>query len=197
MRPHILVVDIETTGLRGEPNDHVVEVGVCRLNLDNNTIVPLYSAPVKPYYPMYEGWEKSWVFEHTTLTPAQVLEGESMEAVRAALTQLLVVSGSYSTSYNFEFDFDKFLRCAPWDLATRGAPCIMRASGRAYADDLPCSEYSGCPSAQSTYSYLCPDNPAKLPGGIEEHRALSDAIMEAHILRKMIQDGEYIIEGIE
>ena len=124
-----------------------------------------------------------------------MLNGNDWEVVRNDL--FLILNGKYATSYNYEFDFDKFLHQDPWNIPTKKAPCIMLASGRAYADDLPCSSHSGCPSAQSTYSYLCPDNPAKLPNGIEEHRALSDAIMEAHILRRMIQDGEYIIEGIE
>lgn len=195
MRPHILVVDIETTGLRGEPEDHIVEVGVARLNLDNFDIIPIYGALVKPYYPLWDGWQQSWVFENTSLKPSDVLNnGLDMEYVRAELTTVL--NGHYATSYNYEFDFTKFLHQDPWDIPSLKAPCIMLASGRAYADDLPCSSHSGCPSAQSTYSYLCPDNPAKLPNGIEEHRALSDAIMEAHILRRMIQDGEYIIEGI-
>lgn len=51
----LFVVDIETTGLLGEPRDHIVEVGVARLELDTMEISPAYSQIVRPYYPIWEG----------------------------------------------------------------------------------------------------------------------------------------------
>lgn len=195
---YVLIVDIETTGLRGEPDDHVVEVGVVKLDIDPRTpwnfgsIEKVYEAIVAPYYEEGDDFENSWVFQNTTLTPDQVRKGVPMSEVQDCLKFLL--DHAPATSYNYEFDFDRFLSRAPWNILNRKLPCIMQAAGRAYCDVLPCSQYSGCPSAQSTYSYVCPKNPAELPRGIEEHRALSDAYMEAHILREMIRRGHYRAE---
>ena len=42
--------------------------------------------------------------------------------------------------------------------------------------------------AQEAYDLLCPDNPAALPDKKEEHRALSDAVMEGWILLRYLED---------
>lgn len=184
----INIVDIETTGLRGEPDDHIVEVGIVRLIEDE--IAPIYSAIVAPYYEVPEDFEESWVFQHTTLRPDQVKAGRPYEKVLREVRWAL--DGQPATSYNYDFDFRSFLHREPWGVCNHELPCIMRAAGAAYADRLPCSRYSGCPSCQSTYTFLCPDNPAGIPGGIEEHRALSDAIVEAYILKAMLERGDYV-----
>lgn len=192
MTDSILVVDIETTGLLGEPLDHVVEIGVIELSGD---LKPreLYHAIVAPYYIVDElKWMQSWVFQNTSLKPENVLDGRNMREVAMELHELL--DGFPATSYNFEFDFNRFLYHYPWEIRVEPMPCIMKAAGREYGDELPCNQFSGCPSAQSTYSFLCPSNPAKLPGGIEEHRALSDAKMEAYILAEMIRRGDYEVD---
>lgn len=192
----ILIVDIETTGLRGEPEDHVVEVGIAALCLDRDDpatfgqVVPVYSDIVAPYYDEPADFEHSWIFEHTDLTPDQVRAGKPMEVVADNLR--FILDHASATSFNYEFDFDRFLRRAPWNVANHKLPCIMQTAGHAYGDVLPCSYYSGCPNAQTTYNYLCPDNPAELPNGIEAHRALSDAIMEGHMLKAMITKGDYM-----
>lgn len=183
----INIVDIETTGLLGEPEAHVVEIGIVRLI--EGEIIPVYSSIVAPYYEITEDIEKAWVFQNTSLTLNQVKAGRPLEKVIREVRWAL--DGQPATSYNYQFDFCRFLHREPWGVCNKELPCIMRAAGAAYADRLPCSQYSGCPSCQSTYSYLCPDNPAGIPGGIEEHRALSDAIVEGFILKEMIRRGDY------
>lgn len=184
----IFVVDIETTGLTGEPESHIVEVGIVEL-FKQKHVIPIYHSIVAPYYPISKDWDQSWVFQNTSLTPEQVLTGRSVTKVIMDLH--LFLDKQPATSYNYAFDFGRFLDRDPWRICNEPMPCIMEACGAAYGDVLPCNKFSGCPSAQSSYSYLCPDNPAELPGGIEEHRALSDAIMEAHILKAMLARGDY------
>lgn len=183
----IYVVDIETTGLNGEPKDHVVEVGVYRVTPSG--VSPVYSAIVKPYYELYDGWADSWVFQNTDLCPEHVLCGVPQDKVRRELKWIL--DGMPATSFNYEFDFDKFLNKEPWGINNLKMPCIMKMAGKAYGNVLPCSQYSGCPNAQSTYRHVCPENPAELPGSIELHRALEDAHMESCMLHKMIYAGDY------
>lgn len=187
----IFVVDIETTGLRGEGLDHIVEIGIVKLGADLNP-APVYSAIVKPYYHLDSEWEQSWVFQNTSLKPSDVLCGKSYWTVDAEVRDIL--EGKPATSFNYEFDFMEFLNKYPWMVRNVPMPCIMKTAGREYGDELPCSQYSGCPSAQTTYSFLCPSNPAKLPNGIEEHRALSDAMMEGYILAEMIRRGDYEVD---
>lgn len=192
MTDSILIVDLETTGLLGEPKDHVVEIGIVELATCDLTPRPLYHAIVRPYYHLADNFEQAWVFQNTSLRPTDVLCGREVTEVRNEIQRIL--KGRAATSFNREFDFDRFLIRYPWECSPKLMPCIMKVAGREYGDELPCSQYPGCPSAQTTYSFLCPDNPANLPNGIEQHRALDDALMEAYILREMIMRGDYEVD---
>ena len=61
------------------------------------------------------------------------------------------------------------------------APCIKLSCADRYADGRWFK-------AQEAYDLLCPDNPANVPDGKEQHRALSDAVLEGFILLRYLED---------
>lgn len=178
MRP-LFVLDTETTGLMGAPEDSIVEVGVARVDLRRGKVYPEYSRIINA--PLTEDqYAHAWVFEHTDLKPEDCRS--SPYFVRQVANELMYLySGEVFTAYNVEYDFDKFLKKDPWYFEPTLAPCIMKSCAEILAPD------GRWLRAQEAYDRLCPDNPADLPGGVEQHRALSDAICEGWILIRLLE----------
>lgn len=175
MSRNVYVVDIETTGLSGQlAGDAVVEVGISRVDLDARKVYAEYGAVVRQILTHEQAG--SWVFKNTTLTPREVLTSPySICDVSRVLRSRF--SGSIPvTSYNRTFDLDLFLSQPPYLWRPHFAPCIKEEASHLV------TRTGEWVSAQRAYDVLCPDNPANLPDCREEHRALSDAVMEGYIL---------------
>lgn len=173
MTAQIYVLDTETTGLEGAPKDVVVEIGIARVDLDREKVYPEYSRIINA--PLSEAQRSSWVFQNTDLTPEDCLSSPYFTGDVAHELAYLYAFKTF-TAYNVAYDFGMFLDHDPWNFKPILAPCIMDECAERYSED------GRWFSAQAAYNLLCPDNPTKLPGGREEHRAMSDAIFEGHIL---------------
>lgn len=193
MIPDIYVVDIETTSLTYENGTEVVEIGCARLHMESDGAASVYPELSLIVHQDLED-EDAWVFQNTTLTPEDVRNSPWAESHpwRADVTGIVrhYLRAKWVTSYNRAFDFDGFLFKYPWALGNdvRLLPCIMQTA---------CSflGVTHC-RAQEAYDVMFPDsNPAGLPDHVEEHRALSDAVAEAHILRYMMQNSDGIREA--
>ena len=176
----LFVLDLETTGLDGtEEGDKILEVGVARVDLIRGAVYPEYNKIVHQFLTPAE--KTCWCFQNTSLTPEEVKHSPwTLRLVLDMLTHYDYVLEGAFTSYNVAFDFDLFLR--PWGFRPRKmAPCIMQECA---------DHYNGGRwfKAQEAYDQLCPDNPAALPDRKEEHRALSDAVMEGWILLRYLED---------
>lgn len=175
----LFVLDLETTGLAGtEEGDKILEIGVARVDLINGAVYPEYNKIIHQFLTPAE--KTCWCFQNTSLTPEDVKN--SPWTLRLALDLLTLydkVRGGVFTSYNVAFDFDLFLK--PWGFRPRMAPCIMKECA---------DHYNGGHwlKAQEMYDQLCPDNPAAVPDGKEEHRAQSDAVLEGWILLRYLED---------
>lgn len=203
----MLIIDTETTGLDGAPGDRVLEIGIANLDEVRFTVNPLYEALVR--YPdeeeFFELKGHVWVFENTDLSPGLIESmGDPVDAVVKQVRRL--VAGRTATAYNAQFDFGRFLSKAPWDLGRyctvtmdimEGATKVVEELARSDAiEDKPLQrrlldEWDSHPGkwvrAIDAYKALCPDDPAGL-GGAQTHRALDDAMQEAHILRAIWMD---------
>lgn len=178
----LLVVDIETTGLLGAlKGDRVVEVGVARVSMKTKKVYPFYSAIINRA--LIHDERVSWVFENTDLEPDDV--EASPHTIKSVVMDMRRIAslGIPMTSYYRQFDFDMFLSMPPFSLPAVPAPCIKEQAKRLLGPGVT----GRGPSAQVAYDHFCPDNPARLPNGKEEHRALSDAIMEGYILLAMCE----------
>ena len=178
MKP-LFVLDLETTGLAGtEEGDKILEIGVARVDLLAGEVHPEFSHVVHQFLTPQE--KTCWAFQNTSLTVNEVKESPwSLHMCLDLLNMFTNVINGVFTSYNVAFDFDLFLK--PLGFRPKMAPCIK----------VECGDYYNGGKwfkAQEAYNLLCPDNPAGVPDGIEEHRALSDAVLESWILLRYLED---------
>lgn len=158
------------------------------------------------YIDPYSGEEKEgcWIFNTGNMDISEVLHAE--KDLRTVVYEVRrVVEGKKVTSYNVPYDFGQFLECEPWNLSdctVKGDDIMVLASQRIRemfeAGETPEKFHSYLAkkdweneelhtrsvAATVAYEILCPDNPMSLDR--QSHRALNDAVMEAHILKKLI-----------
>ncbi len=173
----IYVLDTETTGLGGGfEGDVVVEIGIARVDLEKRKVYPEFGCLVCQN--LSDEQKEAWVFKNTDLTPEEVEKSPwTIEEIRHVL---LRYENRVFTAYNVVFDFDSFLQITPWFFRPKLAPCIKEECANRYNDGRWFK-------AQEAYDMLCPDNPARVPNGKEEHRALSDAVLEGYILLRLCE----------
>lgn len=186
----IYVLDTETTGLKGCPYDHVVDIGVASLDTDTGEVDTVFSSIVGYNTDEWDPAHKNaWIFNNTDLTLDQVSDAPSQDVVLSYLRPIL--QGMPVTAYNTGFDFNKFLYNYPWSF--RGIftelPDIMKAA-------TPICKIPGCfadykwPKLEVAYKMLCPEDPADIHGK-QDHRALSDAVVASYVLKALRGLGAY------
>ena len=181
MTPYnVYVLDLETTGLNGIlGGDKILEIGIARVDLDLGKVYPERSMIINQE--LTEEQKKSWVFKNTDLTPEEIRN--SPHTIDNAIEMLdFYLEGDYApfTAYNASFDFESFLQYSPYCFKPARAPCLKEMAAIGF-------NAGRWMTAQEAYDLLCPDNPAQVPEGKEEHRALSDAMFEGWILLRMCE----------
>lgn len=202
----VLIIDIETTGLRGLPIDRVLEVGICEYDECERTITPIYGEIIR-YEDMdgfkvhYESFynEPMFIFDEGHLTVEDCMyAAKSLDTVVEDVRG--IVHGDTITSYNTNFDFNKFLYHEPWgldeitlrpfDIMVMATRHVKEMAMNDRVEDKELQDrmlrmWENNPDrwirSLDAYRSLCPDDPIGL-SGVQSHRALDDAIMEAHIL---------------
>ncbi|MDR1404757.1 MAG: 3'-5' exonuclease [Candidatus Methanoplasma sp.] len=188
----IYVLDTETTGLDGGPQDLVVDIGICLADLKKGNVRDVYSSVVGYNIAEWDGRMKNaWIFENTDLTTDMVAAAPPFAEVRSNIAKLL--GGKTVTSYNTAFDMDKFLYREPWCM--RGVFYVCTDIMKAASDvcKLP-SQYYGrdyrFPKLDHAYRTILGNDPAGI-GDRQDHRALSDARMASYVMIEMYRCGKY------
>lgn len=188
----ILVLDTETTGLKGAPEDVVVDIGICSVNIRAGKVRDVYSSVVG--YDISE-WndtrKKAWIFENTDLTLDEVASAPLQKKVRGEVYEIL--KGKYATSYNVPFDMDKFLYRDPWDLKGVFVQCTDIMKAATDVCKLPSQFYEvkyRFPKLDHAYKVILDSDPAGI-GDKQDHRALSDARMASYVMIEMYNRGNY------
>ncbi|MCK4896441.1 MAG: hypothetical protein KAS47_06495 [Candidatus Heimdallarchaeota archaeon] len=128
----IYVIDIETTGLDGWQNDHVVEISIMKANLTKQKIEQVYHNLI--HYDTTKWDEKTknaWIFEKDIIKLDEIQNAKKgIQEVSNEVRKIL--TGKFISAYNNNFDFDKFLLHEPWRInpetcKVKIAPCIMLA----------------------------------------------------------------------
>ena len=182
MIDNIIVLDFETTGLDGiAAGDRIVEIGAANVDFQRKTITPIFSHPV--HYD--EGIDRNaWIFREGHMDPEEC-EHSPIDEEKAAMILATILDGEYVTSYNTEFDLDKFLY--PWfdkiipevlDFGFFRAPCIMKAASQLTDGDWP--------SLRTAYSSIF-----GRAGNRREHRALDDAVKAGMVVLELYNRGMY------
>jgi len=186
----VYVVDTETTGLNGAPRDKVVDIAICRVFLGTDRVDRVYSSIVGHDTSKWgDELRRSWIFENTDLTVDAVRNAPPERDVALRVSEIL--SGKNVTSFNFSFDFDKFLFRPPWSLLGLVVPfkCIMIASKDVCKLPGLYEDYKW-PRLDEAYAMIVKGDPAGI-GGVQAHRAMSDAVMASHILLELHRTGNY------
>ena len=186
-RTEVYVIDTETTGLTGAPRDKVVDIAICRVRLGESSVEEVYSSVVGHDTSEWDsGLKRSWIFENTDMTLEMVNRAPPEEQVIREVTKIL--ADSNVTSFNFSYDFDKFLYRHPWSLRGRFVPfrCIMLASRDVCKLPGMYEEYKW-PKLEEAYRLIV----KKDPKGGQTHRALGDAVMASEVLVELYRTGNY------
>ncbi|MCQ2070075.1 MAG: 3'-5' exonuclease [archaeon] len=220
----ILVLDTETTGLEGaryidDPTmdrffkcsrveqmggydaldwklygDLVVDIGICEVSLSKGTVKDVYSAIVGYDTDSWtQEMEESWIFENTDLTVDQVRNGVPFSQVRKEVRD--VIKGRWLTTYNVQYDLDKFLYRFPWNVKGlfNEVRDIMFSAKDVCKLKSPLYGVKEYRYPKLDYAYktiLKGEDPAGI-NGVQDHRALSDARVASHLMIKMFNDGQY------
>lgn len=180
----VYVIDTETTttSFRPVPNGHVVEIGIAEVDLEQHTVQPYYS-DILTVKKMSKSGKKidpeAWVFQNTSLTVEDVENGKDPSEVATYLAGKL--RSCEVTAFNRTFDMLMIKRDLPelHDVIVWGQDLMEQADN---LKSIPRNKRPPCyPNAENTYNHLCKGDPAHI-GGREQHRALSDAVMEGYIL---------------
>ncbi len=190
----IYVIDTETTGLSGYPEDLVIEIGIAEVDTDAFTVEPAFESLVGYDTDQWcDRWKESWIFSHSTLNLKDLKTAPKLKDVVDQVRYMLV--GENVTSYNMPFDFKKYLDRKPWNLRNIGCvkmPDIMEAAADYFKEPSPFGGYRW-PRLERAYKVLCKDDPAGI-NNKQEHRALSDAIAAGYVLLALYKAGTYKID---
>lgn len=194
----LFVLDTETTGLRGEPWDHIVDIGVVRVDTVRREVMPVYNEVV--HYDI-DAWTadqvNAWVFTNTDLCLDDVRSASlSPKDVQADLDMLAQITDFPWTAYNIDFDFGKFLNRPPWDFVPRLYEDIMHMAARYVPGDHVFDDGStSYPKLDKAYRKLCHEDPAGIK--TQTHRALDDAIQAAYVLLAILDLEEESVDDYD
>lgn len=189
---HVMVIDLETTGLRGfYEGNKILSVGIAHADLEARTIRPIFYTAIRQK--LTDAEKYCWLFSNGHMTPEEIESAPFNESQTANII-IAILKGQAVTSYNTEFDLDLFLY--PWlaynadNLPIKGierAPCIMKAADR--IKDIPRQQRldgTAYPSLAASFGTLVEDRRK-----MHAHNALDDAIMAGQVLLKLHGMGAY------
>lgn len=184
------VLDTETTGLDGHPTDVVVDIAICKADPVKGTVEEVYSSVVGYDVSKWDDTRKNaWIFQNTDLTLDMVASAPPAEKVAVDVQRIL--KGRNVTSFNFDFDFKKFLFKEPWNLKgiIGESRCIMLASKNVCKLPGLYEDYKW-PRLEQAYEMIVEGDPAGINGN-QTHRALSDAVMASYIFIELYRMKRY------
>ncbi len=189
----VLVLDTETTGLKGAPRDLVVDVGICKVSLTDGTVEDLYSSVLGYDTSEWDDYlRNAWIFENTDMTLDMVEEAPRALDVIADVRRILRKQAV--TAYNTGYDFGKFLYEEPWSMRGWFVECMDIMKAAKDVCKIP-SEYYGCdykyPKLDYAYAQIVEGDPAGIHG-VQDHRALSDARMASYLMLALNRSGRYL-----
>jgi DNA polymerase-3 subunit epsilon len=183
MKNEIYVIDTETTGLTGYPEDYVLEISIVKVDIVKNSLEVVFDEVVGHDTKNWNDYlRNAWIFGNSSLTLEMVQKAEKIEIISEKVREIL--KDKQITSFNTSYDLNKFLYKNPWNLREvidKEMNCIMLSATQAckipgYYDDYK------WPRLEEAYNILIEEQQR---GDYEFHRSLADTIISAQILLKL------------
>ena len=186
-RELIVVVDIETTGFSHQ-EDCILEISVCKLDLDSGVCSELFNKVIKEkHYSMKH--RRAWIFKHSDLRYEDILNAKPLSFYKKQLQRIFNIFPA--TAFNKRFDFD-FLKDRGFLIKELPCPMIIATNILKLPPRKPNTLYKW-PSVEETWKYFFPEKEY-----IEKHRAYDDSVHEALIIFEMYKRNKWkpVVEHI-
>ncbi|UAL08306.1 MAG: hypothetical protein KRP56_03425 [Candidatus Methanogranum gryphiswaldense] len=185
MTDDVYVVQAVTTGPNGYPYDEIIDIAICKADLDDMNYELVYSGLVF-YDPKDLGKKKlDYLSEHFRMTPETIYSGGSEKKISNDILE--IIKGHNVTCYDIRQEFGRYMICAPWDITYQTT--IMPSISSRMPISLKCKEPADeAETICKAYHRIMRNDPAKVR---RNRRAEDLAKMSTHLMFHMREKGKY------
>ena len=183
----IVVVDIETTGFSHQI-DCILEISICKLDLDSGECSELFNKVIKEeHFSMRH--RNAWIFKNSDLRYEDILKAKPLNVYKKDLQRIFNIFPA--TAFNKSFDFG-FLKDRGFLIKELPCPMVIATNILKLPPRKPDTLYKW-PSVEETWNYFFPEKEY-----IEKHRAYDDSVHEALIILEVFKRNKWkpIVENI-
>lgn len=179
------VIEVNADGDKGYPDNIVVEVGVCRVDLDRMDFDSIYNDIIL-LDPLNMGKTSlDWLTDTAGIDVRELYMGSPQEEIVSKVREIL--RGNEVACFDIGETFGRFLLFEPWDF-TKEMTIMSSVSSRMPRNASPILKTNLQERIGYAYSKLCPDDPADVGDG---RRALQLAQMTSEIMIRLRKSGLY------
>ncbi len=179
----ILIIDIETTGFSSSKN-HIVEIGIVSLDLDNGDREILFDKVVCEEGMDLEEVESCWIVNNSTLTAEEIIDSGSLNGYHGDIQKIFNDYPLGLTAFNKAFDF-RFLASRGFKYKELDCPMLLSKNIVKAVNKNGAIKW---PNVQEAFDYFFPSE-----SYIEKHRGADDAFNEAKIVYALYSAGVFKI----
>jgi len=185
MSDDIYVVQTLTTGPDGYPYDEIIEVAICRADIDAMTFETVYNNIVC-FDPKDLGKKKlDYLTENFKMEVGEIYNG--LPEPQVAKEVLDIIKGKDVACYDVRQEFGRYMICAPWDITYETS--IMPSISARMPISLRCKTPDDEPEIiRKAYRRLLKKDPANVGRG---RRAVDLAAMSCELMFEMRRKGKY------
>lgn len=179
------VIEVNADGDKGYPDNIIVEVGICRVDLDRMDFDSIYNDIIL-LDPLNMGKTSlDWLTDTAGIDVRELYLGSPQEEVVSKVKEIL--KGNEVACFDVGETFGRFLLFEPWDL-TKKVTIMSSVSSRIPSNASPILKTNLQERIGYAYSKICPDDLAEIKDG---RRALHLAQMTSEIIIRLRKSGLY------
>ena len=179
MNIDVCIIEVNSSGSKGFPDDEVVEIGICGADLKKADVETLYSSFIRYDTDSWNA-EKKEHLKNSGISLKDISNGTDLDVVCKDVKKIL--GGRSATSYDIRDVFHRYMVNEPWDL-TKEVTVMPSVCSR-----LPLPRAGGNERIVSSYNSMFRDDPMNVKNG---RSALDFALMTSAILVELRKKGRY------
>ena len=185
MSEEIFVVQVLPSGPDGFPYDEIVDIAVCRVDLDKSEYSTVYHNVIY-YDPKYLGKKKlDHLMAIGKLTAEEIYAGDPEKKVADEV--MGIIEGKNIAAFDGKHEFGRYMTYDPWDITYRTT--VMPSVSSKMPVSLKCRFPSDEPvTIRKAYRRLLKNDPARIGTG---RRAMHLAQMTSELMIHMRAKGKY------